>query len=140
MSIWKKQVTAEQLNELTQNTLISHLNILVTDIGEGSITATMPVTDYTRQPMGYLHGGASAVLAETLGSMAGHLAAGDDAIAFGVEINASHIRSVKEGVVTAVASPLRVGRTLQVWEINITDQDGDLICVSRLTLAVKNVG
>jgi len=139
MSIWKKQVTPEQLNDFTKNTLISHLNIKVTDIGEGTITATMPVDDYTRQPMGYLHGGASAVLAETLGSIAGYLAAGDDAAAFGVEINASHVRSVKEGMVTAVASPLRVGKTLQVWDINITDDDGDLVCASRLTLAVKNL-
>lgn len=139
MSIWKRQVTPEELNSFAENTLVSHLHIKVTEIGEGSITATMPVEAFTRQPMGYLHGGASVALAETLGSIAGHLAAGEDTMSFGVEINASHIRSVKEGIVTAVATPLRVGKSLQVWDINISDETGDLVCVSRLTLVVKQV-
>lgn len=139
MSIWKKQVTADELNSFAENTLVSHLQIKVTEIGEGSITATMPVAAFTRQPMGYLHGGASVVLAETLGSIAGHLAAGEDTMSFGVEINASHIRSIKDGIVTAVATPLRVGKSLQVWDINISDEAGDLVCVSRLTLVVKQV-
>ncbi|WP_075184562.1 hotdog fold thioesterase [Teredinibacter haidensis] len=137
MSLWKKQATPEQLNQFAQNTLVDHLQIKITEIAEKSITATMPVEDFTRQPMGFLHGGASAVLAETLGSIAAHLAAEEGTISFGVELNANHLRSVKDGVVTAVAEPLRIGSSLQVWDIKISDERKELVCVSRLTVAVK---
>jgi len=137
MSLWKKQATPEQLNQFAQNTLVDHLQIEITEIAEKSITATMPVEDFTRQPMGFLHGGASAVLAETLGSIAAHLAAEEGTISFGVELNANHLRSVKDGVVTAVAEPLRIGSSLQVWDIKISDERKELVCVSRLTVAVK---
>jgi len=137
MSIWKNNSTVEQLNAFNQNTLVSHLNIVVTDISNDAITATMPVNDQTRQPMGFLHGGASVVLAETLGSLAAHLASKDDEICFGVEVNANHLRAVKEGLVTAIAQPLKIGRTMHVWDIHISNEGGDLICTSRLTVAIK---
>ena len=137
MSLWKKSATPEQLNEFAANCLVGHLKIQFTAIGENSITATMPVASFTQQPLGFLHGGASVVLAETLGSMAGHLACDEGQTCFGVEVNANHMRSVKDGLVTAVAEPLRIGRFIQVWDIKITDQRGELICVSRLTVAVK---
>ena len=137
MTIWKKPATPQALNQFAVNTIIQHLGIEITDIGDDSITATMPVEHFTRQPMGFLHGGASVVLAETLGSVAGHLAAEEGTNVFGVEINANHLRSVKHGKVTGVVKPLRIGRRMQVWDITITDDEGEVICVSRLTKAVK---
>ncbi|WP_188151781.1 hotdog fold thioesterase [Teredinibacter waterburyi] len=137
MSLWKKSATPDQLNQFAANCLVGHLQIKVTAIDDNSITATMPVASFTQQPLGFLHGGASVVLAETLGSMAGHLACEEGQICFGVEVNANHMRSVKEGLVTAVAEPLHIGKSMQVWDIKITDQRDQLICVSRLTVAVK---
>ncbi len=137
MSLWKKSTTPQQLNQFCTNTLIEHLDIKITEIGEDYIIATMPVENFTRQPMGFLHGGASVVLAETLGSIAGYLAVEEDAAVLGVEINANHLRSVKEGLVTGKVSPLRLSRTIQVWEISISNEQGESVCVSRLTTAVK---
>lgn len=137
MTIWKKPATPDSINAFAKNTLVSHLGITVTDIGESTITATMPVAEHTRQPMGFLHGGASVVLAETLGSIAAHLAAADATLSFGVEVNANHLRSVRSGTVTGVASPLRIGNTMQVWDIRISDEQGELVCSSRLTVAVR---
>jgi uncharacterized protein (TIGR00369 family) len=96
----------------------------------------MPVDARTHQPYGLLHGGASVLLAETLGSSAGNLCVGEDAMVVGIEINANHLAGVREGVVTGTARPLHVGRSTQVWEIRIEDDRGRLACVSRLTLAV----
>jgi uncharacterized domain 1 len=93
MSIWKKPATPEQLNQFASNSLVQHLGIEITSVGEDTITATMPVDNRTRQPLGFLHGGASVVLAETLGSIAGYLAAEGEASVFGVEVNANHLRS-----------------------------------------------
>lgn len=138
MSVWKRSATAEQLNEFANNTLVSHLQIRVTEIGEDFLVATMPVESFTRQPMGFLHGGASVVLAETLGSIAGHLASEEGCLSFGVEINASHLRSVQQGLVSAIARPFRIGSNLQVWDIQISNDQDELICVSRLTLAIKS--
>ena len=112
------------------------LGIVFTAIGHDSLTATMPVDERTRQPYGLLHGGASALLAETLGSTAGMLCVEEGRGCVGIEINANHLRGVRSGTVTGTARPLHVGRSTQVWEIRIEDEAGRLVCISRLTLAV----
>ena len=136
MSIWKRNVSLTALNALSENTLNAHLGIEYTEIGDDYIKAVMPVDHRTHQPFGVLHGGASAVLAETIGSLAGYLTVDEDKICVGVELNASHLRSVTEGMVTGIAKVVRIGRTLQVWQIDITDQADRLICSSRLTVSV----
>lgn len=125
------------LNRVHQNTMISHLGIEVTAIGEDFITARMPVADHTKQPMGLLHGGASVALAESLGSMASALLLDLTRFApVGLEINANHIRSVTDGYVYGTVRPLHVGQRTHVWEIRIVDEQGRLVCVSRLTVMV----
>lgn len=137
MSIWFIEATPESLNALSAGTMVEHLDIRFTEVGEDSITACMPVDHRTVQPAGLLHGGASATLAETLGSVAAHLVV--DASQYscvGLEINANHIRSVRSGSVTGVARPIHLGGSTQVWDIRISDEQGRLVCVSRLTMAV----
>lgn len=116
--------------------MVGHLDIRVTHVGEDSVTATMPVDERTRQPYGLLHGGASVALAETLASVAGTLAVGDDQMVVGVEINANHVRQARSGTVTGLATSLHVGGRIQVWQVEITDEAKRLVCVSRVTLAV----
>ena len=140
MSIWKRAATVAELNEFSLNTLSTVLGIQITDIGENSITATMPVNANTKQPMGFLHGGASAALAETLGSIAAFMCVEDGNICFGLELNASHLKSKRSGVVTGVATPIRLGSSIHVWDIRITDEEDNLVCLSRLTVAVRKVG
>jgi 1,4-dihydroxy-2-naphthoyl-CoA hydrolase len=117
-----------------------YIGIEFTEIGDDYITAKMPVDHRTRQPMGLLHGGASCVLAESLGSVAGSLCVemGKQYVV-GLEINANHIRAVKEGYVYGTARPIHVGRSTQVWEIKIVNESKQLVCISRLTLAVKDL-
>lgn len=136
--IWKQSFTIETLNSFSQRTLVQHLGIEFTDFGDDFLTAKMPVDDRTVQPMRLLHGGASAALAETLGSVASVLCLEDinQAMPVGVELNANHLRSVTKGYVYGKASPFRVGRNMHVWGIDIKDEDGKLICVSRLTIAI----
>ncbi|MCP4321952.1 MAG: hotdog fold thioesterase [Alteromonadales bacterium] len=136
MSIWKKESSLERLNKISENTIISLLGIEYTQIGEDYLQATMPVDSRTHQPHGLLHGGASVVLAETLGSVAGNLAVSAEKVCVGLEVNANHLRSMKSGVVTGTASAIRIGRTVQVWQIEIHNEKEQLICTSRLTLAV----
>lgn len=137
MSIFKQATDLAQLNELNRDTAAAALGIRIVEVGDDYIRATMPVDARTRQPFGLLHGGASVLLAETLGSMAGVLTLDPSReLAVGLEINANHVRAVQAGVVTGTARPLHVGRTTQVWEIRITNDKGDLACVSRITLAV----
>ncbi|BDU14989.1 hotdog fold thioesterase [Lysobacter auxotrophicus] len=124
------------LNALSRNTAMEPLGIVFTEIGHDFIRATMPVDERTRQPYGLLHGGASVLLAETLGSSAGMLCVGEDEACVGIEINANHLRGVREGTVTGTARPLHVGGRTQVWEIRIEDERQRLVCVSRITLAV----
>ncbi len=112
------------------------LGIVFTEIGPDFVRATMPVDARTRQPYGLLHGGASVLLAETLGSSAGNLCVEPGERCVGIEINANHLAAVREGQVTGTARPLHVGRRTQVWEIRIEDDLGRLVCISRLTLAV----
>ena len=136
MPIWKKSVTLEQLNARNPGTLNESLGIRLTDVGDDYLRGTMPVDARTHQPYGLLHGGASVLLAETLGSSAGGLCAPEGKGVVGIEINANHLRGVRDGHVTGTARPLHVGASTQVWEIRIEDQAGRLVCISRLTLAV----
>ncbi|OEF10532.1 hotdog fold thioesterase [Vibrio genomosp. F10] len=137
MAIWKKHIDLEQLNSTSKDTLIEHLEIKYTDADSDSISATMPVSKITHQPLGMLHGGASVVLAETLGSIAANLCVDENHFCVGLDINANHIRAMRSGTVTGKATPLHLGVSTQVWQINITDEQARLICSSRLTIAVK---
>jgi 1,4-dihydroxy-2-naphthoyl-CoA hydrolase len=137
MAIWQKSATPEQLNARNPGTLNEALGIRIAELGEDYIRATMPVDGRTKQPFGLLHGGASVALAETLGSVGAWLtlpAGGGRTV--GLDINANHVRAVREGEVTGTARPLHLGRTTQVWEIRIENAEGKLCCVSRITLAV----
>ncbi len=137
--LWKIKPNLEQLNALGTDTMMSTLGIEVLEIGDDFITAKMPVDKRTVQPARILHGGASVVLAETLGSYASTLCIIDNPKkqAVGIEINASHLSSAREGsFVFGKVTPLRVGRTMHFWQIEITDTAGKLVCISRLTVAV----
>lgn len=140
MRIWKKLFTLEQLNRLNRNCAVSHLGIRFTAFGDDWLEATMPVDQRTIQPFGLLHGGVSAALAESVGSMAGGLCVNENQAVAGIEINAAHLRPVKSGEVTARATPVRLGKQLQVWDIHLRDQQDKLCCVSRLTLSVVQHG
>ncbi|KQB06503.1 esterase [Vibrio metoecus] len=137
MAIWNKPITLEVLNATSKNTLIEHLNIVYTQLTGNSISATMPVCHFTHQPLGMLHGGASVVLAETLGSVAANFSVGEEAYCVGLDINANHVRAMREGMVIGTATPLHMGISTQVWQIEIKDEQGHLVCISRLTVAVK---
>ena len=134
---FRAPVPKEELNRLRQGTLKEHPGMVFTAAGEDWLQATMPVDERTRQPYGLLHGGASVVLAETLGSSAGNLCV-DTAtqVCVGLEINANHLRATRTGTVTGTARAVHVGRTTQVWDIRIENEAGKPVCVSRLTLAV----
>lgn len=132
-----RHATLEFVNQLGKNTMGDHLGIEITEIGGDYLKGKMPVDNRTKQPFGILHGGASAALAETLGSIAGTLVLDPDKeFCVGLEINANHIRSVRSGFVYGTARPIHVGGRTQVWEIRIEDERESLICISRLTLAV----
>ena len=136
MSIWKQTTDLERINAWNRDTLVEHLGMRVTEVGDDYVRGTMPVDARTRQPFGLLHGGASVALAETLGSLAGNLCIDAGEMAVGLDINANHVRAATSGVVTGTARVLHLGRTTQVWEIRIEDERARLICISRLTLAV----
>lgn len=137
MSIWKKPVSIEILNATSKNTLIEQLQIKYTDFTDDSLTATMPVCSFTHQPLGMLHGGASVVLAETLGSLAANFSVDEGSYCVGLDINANHVRAMRSGHVIGTAKPVHLGVSTQVWQIDITDERGRLVCTSRLTIAVK---
>jgi 1,4-dihydroxy-2-naphthoyl-CoA hydrolase len=135
--IWYGTIDHKSIKRMGENNLSAHLGIEFTEIGDNYIKATMPVDHRTKQPYGLLHGGASVALAETVGSYASHLVV--DASKFqtvGIEINANHIRKVSSGIVTACAKPIHLGKTTHVWSIEITDESSNLVCISRLTVAV----
>jgi 1,4-dihydroxy-2-naphthoyl-CoA hydrolase len=138
MPIWfDPNLTPAQLQPLADNTLGGHLGIEFTEVGEDFLKGRMPVDHRTRQPYGLLHGGASVALAETLGSVAAAYVVDHSKFnAVGLEINANHVRGVREGFVTGTARPLHIGKSTQVWEIRITDERDKLICISRLTVAI----
>jgi 1,4-dihydroxy-2-naphthoyl-CoA hydrolase len=139
MSIWyKKDWNIEKLNQFAANTMNELIGIEFIEVGENYLKASMPVDNRTRQAYGLLHGGASATLAETIGSVASIMVVDPELYyCVGVEINANHLRSVKEGFVIATALPLHIGLSSHVWEIKITDKQEKLVCVSRLTVFVK---
>src|SRR6185312_6473588 len=140
MGIWQQDTDLARINGWAANTMLETLGIRYTGIGEDWLRGTMPVDHRTHQPYGLLHGGASVALAETLGSSAAMLTL--DPAKFGVvglEINANHIRGVREGTVTGTAKALHIGRSTQVWEIRIEDERQKLVCVSRITMAVVPV-
>lgn len=138
MSIWKQQpADLERINGWNANSMVDHLGISIVEVGEDYLRGTMPVDARTKQPFGLLHGGASVALAETLGSLAGTMCVdASKEMAVGLDINANHVRTVTGGIVTGTARPLHVGRNTQVWDIRIENEDGKLVCISRLTLAV----
>ncbi|HEJ6985207.1 1,4-dihydroxy-2-naphthoyl-CoA hydrolase [Klebsiella oxytoca] len=134
--IWKRHSTLEQLNAMGDGNMVGLLDIRFEAMTDETIAATMPVDSRTHQPFGLLHGGASVVLAETLGSVAGYLCSEGEQKVVGLEVNANHIRSVRSGRVRGVCRALHVGSRHQVWLIDITDEQGHLCCSSRLTTAV----
>lgn len=137
MAIWRVQATLDDLNARAAGTIVSHIGIEFLEIGEDYLKARMPVDHRTLQPNGILHGGSSVVLAETLGSVAAVLCEDiDKKHCVGLEVNANHVRSVSSGYVYGVARPLHIGGSTQIWEIKISTEDGKLVCISRLTLAV----
>lgn len=138
MSIWfDKKLTLEKLHPLVPATIAQYLGIEWVEIGEYFLRAKMPVDQRTTQPMGLLHGGASCVLAETLGSIASYKVIDESKFfCVGIEINANHIRSAREGFVTGKVTPLHIGGSTHVWDIKIVDDNEKLICVSRLTVAI----
>lgn len=135
--IWHQPVTVDAINALNAGTMADHLGIEVIEVGDDYLRATMPVDARTVQPMGLLHGGASVVLAETLGSIGAYGCVDRTRyVCVGLDINANHIRAVRSGHVTGTARPLHLGGRTQVWEIRIEDPAGRLACISRLTMAV----
>nr|WP_314567693.1 hotdog fold thioesterase [uncultured Pseudomonas sp.] len=141
MSLWRTQPNIDQLNAMQKNTIGELLDIRFDSVDDESLTASMVVDHRTHQPYGLLHGGASVVLAETVGSTAGYLCI-DPAKFYcvGLEVNANHLRGVRSGRVTAVARAIHIGRTTQVWDIRLTSDDGKASCISRLTMAVVPLG
>ncbi len=138
MPIWKRTPSLDELNAFSRDCLVGHLGIELIELGDDVLRGTLPVDTRTRQPFGLLHGGASVALAETLGSLAAWLCLDDPQrqAAVGLEINANHIRAVREGIVTGSARPEHLGRSTQVWSIRIEDEAGRLVCINRLTMAI----
>ena len=138
MSIWKIHRNFAEVNKTTKDsTIMGHLGIEITEQGDDYLMGTMPVDHRTHQPMGILHGGASVVLAESLGSMACSMCLDTEReYCVGLDINANHIRVVRSGVVTGVAKPLHIGRSTHVWEIKIEDEQQRIVCISRITMSI----
>ncbi|HEY9006430.1 hotdog fold thioesterase [Ohtaekwangia sp.] len=136
MSIFK-HVTVEALNKWSPNTMAENIGIEFTAVGEDYLEAKMPVDHRTHQPMGLLHGGASVALAETMGSVAAMCCVDiTQQYCVGLEINANHIKSVRSGFVKGIVKAIHIGKKTQVWEIRITSEENQLVCVSRITMAV----
>jgi len=137
MSIWFKEYKLENVRTMEKGTMLEHLGIELTSIDNDSVQGKMPVDHRTVQPMGLLHGGASCVLAESLGSIGAYLLVDPSKFyTVGLDINANHVRSATSGYVYGTAKPLHIGKTTQVWSIEIKDESGQLSCISRLTMAV----
>lgn len=137
MGIFKTIKTVEELNKWAANTLAEQLGIEITGVGDDYLEAKMPVDNRTRQPLGSLHGGASVALAETLGSISAMLCVDPDKqYCVGLEINANHVKAVRSGFVFGKTKAIHIGKRTHVWEIRITLPEGDLVCISRITMAV----
>jgi 1,4-dihydroxy-2-naphthoyl-CoA hydrolase len=138
--IFLTNLSLEELNSWGKNTMTDFLGIKFTKIGIDFLEATLPVNNKTKQPLGLLHGGANVVLAETLGSVASTLTLDrEKQYCVGLEINANHLKSVKDGVVRGITKPIHLGKKTQVWEIKIYSESGELSCISRLTLAIMDI-
>ena len=137
MRIWRQPITTDMLNKRSENTLAAWLDIQFTAIDDNTLTATMPASDRTKQPLGIVHGGANVVLAETIASTAAN-AAVDQALYYcvGLEINANHLRPVQTGLITGTTRPIHIGRTTQVWLVELYNDAGKPTCVSRMTASV----
>ena len=137
MPIFTQTVTTDDLNKFSRNTLAGHIGIDFTEVGDGYLVARMPVDERTRQPFGLLHGGASVALAETMGSVAAMCCVDQTKqYCVGLDINANHVKAVKDGFVIGIAKPVHIGKRTHVWEIRITNEENDLVCISRITMAV----
>lgn len=137
MAIWFKEFSPEDLTLRGRNTMSEFLGIEFVEVGDDFLTAIMPVTERNRQPIGILHGGANVVLAETIASTAANAVVDlSKHYCVGLEINANHIRSVREGIVTAITKPIHLGRTTQIWEVIIFNEEGKKTCISRMTASV----
>jgi 1,4-dihydroxy-2-naphthoyl-CoA hydrolase len=140
MAIWFRPYTIAELMPHRRNTMVEHLGIEITEIGEDFLRGTMPVDNRTRQVMGLLHGGASVALAETLGSIATSMMLDPSKHGcVGLEINANHLRAARSGLVTGTARPVKLGRSVQVWQTEIVDAAGKPVCLSRLTMFVLDL-
>lgn len=141
MSIWfHKNISLQDLKKISENTMAEFLDLRWEEIGEDYLKMSMPVNNKTQQPYGFLHGGASCVLAETVGSVASALVIDQEKFyVVGLEINANHLRSVSEGIVVGIAKPLHLGKSTHVWDVKIYDDKEKLFCVSRLTVAILPV-
>ena len=139
MAIWQTPFSVAIANQRSQNTMVTHLGIEFIEVGDDYLVAKMPVDQRTKQPIGIMHGGASCVLAETVGSIAANYCLDlTKQYCVGLDINTNHIRSVREGFVHATARPYHIGRSTQVWSIEIKDEQGKLVSVNRLTMAVMD--
>ncbi|MCP3945141.1 MAG: hotdog fold thioesterase [Desulfobacteraceae bacterium] len=137
--MWKKEFKLDDINRFREESIVGHLDIKFIEKGDDFLRATMPVDKRTVQPMGLLHGGASVVLAETLGSAASHMTLDESHYSLGLEVNANHLKSASTGLVKGTAKPIHLGRTTQVWDICVENEKNELICVSRLTMAVLKI-
>ncbi len=137
MSVFKPGITLDSLNKFSLNTMVSHLGIEFTSIGDDYISAKMPVDSRTQQPLGLLHGGASVTLAETLGSVAATCCVDHNTqYCVGLDINANHVKSATSGYVYGTTKPIHIGKRTHVWEIRIVNEANELVCISRITMAV----
>jgi 1,4-dihydroxy-2-naphthoyl-CoA hydrolase len=136
MRIWKKPISVEILAAMHADTAVAHLGIEFLEVGDDFIRARVPVDTRTRQPYGLLHGGVSVVLAETLGSCGAAYACPEGERAVGLDINANHLKGATSGWVTGITRPVHIGRSTQVWQIDLTNDAGEMTCASRITMAV----
>ena len=136
MAVWKKPISVDELARIHVGTAVAHLGIEFLEVGPDFIRARVPVDTRTKQPYGLLHGGVSVVLAETLGSCGAAYSCPEGHRAVGLDINANHLKGVTSGWVTGITRPVHIGRTTQVWQIDMTNDAGELTCVSRITMAV----
>ena len=137
MKVFNDGITPELLNRWSPNTMAENIGIEFTAVGPDYLEARMPVDHRTHQPLGLLHGGASVALAETMGSVAAMCCVdATKQYCVGLDINANHVRGVKTGYVTGVTRPIHIGKKTHVWEIKISNEAGELVCISRITMAV----
>jgi 1,4-dihydroxy-2-naphthoyl-CoA hydrolase len=139
LSMFRPDITIEHIKTMSEHTMVDHLGIEYLELGKDFIRARMPVDHRTVQPLRMLHGGASVALAETLGSFAANITVDiEKQYCVGLEINANHIKSVSGGYVYGITKPIHIGKNTQVWEIRISNEEGELVCISRITMAVLN--